>query len=264
MSAPWAGRRQAIGTFVKIPALEVVELLAVAGLDFIVVDVEHGAFDVRTLSTMIAVARANDLQIFVRPAGHAPRDVQPALDAGANGLFIPHVDNPHIAQAVVHSCRFPPIGLRGGSLFTRTGGWGRVDTADYIARGNQDVTIVAQIESRQAADAADQIGAVAGIDAVFIGPFDLALSSGLQPGGDELRDLIRGTERRCATAGITTGGMVDATASAAQLLARGLDFVMASNDASLLAGAAQELVEQARAQSTGAESDRSTVLGGGV
>jgi 2-keto-3-deoxy-L-rhamnonate aldolase RhmA len=246
VSAPWAARPGAIGTFVKIPAPEVVELLSVAGLDFIVIDAEHGAFDVRAISTMVAVARGHGLQVFVRTAGHAPRDVQPALDAGADGLFIPHVDSPQRAQAVVQSCRFPPLGRRGGSPFSRPGDWGQLAMADYVARGNHDVTIVAQIESSEAAAVADRIGAVTGIDAVFVGPFDLALASGLPPGGSEVRDLIRGAEQRSAAAGVPVGGLAGAAESAAALVERGLDFVLVSNDASLLSRAAHGLAEQIR------------------
>ena len=248
MSAPWQTRRHAVGTFVKLPTPEVVELLAAAGLDFIVLDAEHGAFDVRTISTMVAVARGRGLQVFVRVPGHTPQDVQPALDAGADGLFIPHVDSPQIAQAVVQSCRFPPLGNRGGSPFTRSGDWGRLDTADYVARGNHDVTIVAQIESSEAAEVADRIGAVTGIDAVFIGPFDLALASGLEPGGSELQELIRGTELRSTAAGVPVGGMAGAAESAPPLIERGLDFLLVSNDASLLKRAAHGLVKQIQAQ----------------
>jgi len=246
VSAPWAAGHLAIGTFVKIPAPEVVELLAAAGLDLIVIDAEHGAFDARTVSTMVAVARGHGLQVFVRVPGHAPRDVQPALDAGADGLFVPHVNSRQIAEAVVHSCRFPPLGNRGGSLFTRPGDWGGLDAPDYVARGNYDVTIVAQIESSEAAAAAGEIGAVTGIDAVFIGPFDLALASGLRPEGTELRDLIRWTEQRAAAAGVPVGGLAATAESAAPLVERGLDFVLVGNDAALLTRAARGTAEQVR------------------
>lgn len=84
--------RPSLGTWVKIAAAEVVELLATAGMDFVVIDNEHGSVDVRTTSTMNSVAHGCALRAFVRVAGHATRDVRPALDAGADGLVVPRVD----------------------------------------------------------------------------------------------------------------------------------------------------------------------------
>lgn len=264
MSAPWAAGHPAVGTFVKIPAPEVVELLAAAGLDLVVIDAEHGAFDIRTVSTMVAVARGHGLQVFVRVPGHAPGDVQPALDAGADGLLVPHVDSRQLAEAVVQSWRFPPLGRRGGSVFTRPGEWGGLYADGYVARGNHDVTIVAQIESSEAAAAAGEIAAVPGIDAVFIGPFDLALASGLRPDGSELRDLVRWTERRAAAAGVPVGGLAATAEAAAPLLQRGLDFVLVGNDAALLIRAARGTVEQIRSMTSDPASARPTAGVGGA
>lgn len=136
-----------LGTWVKIAAPEVVELLATAGMDFVVIDNEHGSVDARTASTMISVAHGCGLRAFVRVAGHAPRDVRPALDAGADGLVVPQIDGVEDARRVVAACRFPPHGTRGGSPTTRAAGWGRLPHDDYLAHGNDIVTIVAQLET---------------------------------------------------------------------------------------------------------------------
>lgn len=246
MTAPWATDRPALGTWVKIPAPEVVELLAMSGLDFLVIDAEHGAFDVRTTSTMISVAHGCGIRAFVRVPGHAPRDVQPALDAGAAGLFIPHVDSVEIAHDVVAACRFPPQGHRGASPFTRAGSWGTLAPAQLTEQGNTVVTVVAQLESRDAVAAADRIAEVAGIDAVFIGPYDLALAAGVAPGSDAARRYVQQAEDRCVATGSSFGSVAADGAEAGQLISRGYHFVVISNDAALLAAGARDAVAAAR------------------
>jgi 2-keto-3-deoxy-L-rhamnonate aldolase RhmA len=246
MTPPWSAARPALGTWVKVPAPEVVEILADSGLDFLVIDGEHGAFDPRTLSIMISVARGHGIPAFVRTAGHAPRDVQPALDAGAAGLFVPHVDSADIAREVVESCRFPPHGHRGASPNTRAGAWGRVGSKDYLTQGNDEMTLVAQLESPEAVAEADRIAELPGIDAVFIGAYDLAVSAGAEPGGEAAQALVRGLEDRCRASDRDYGGVAFSGAQAGELLDRGHRFVMVGSDVSFLGGSARETVAEAR------------------
>jgi len=233
-----------LGIWVKFPLPEVLEVLVASGVDFVVLDYEHGPFDERTMSTMVGVARALGLTVFVRVVGHSPSDVQPALDAGADGLFVPHVDDASTARQVVDACRFPPIGRRPGSPTTRAGSWGRSSIADYVARGNTEVTIVAQIESSSAVRSASEIGEVAGLDAIFLGPFDLALSSGLSPASPEFRAMVASVEVVAAT--VPLGGVAANPTEADALLDRGYSFVMVGADTSLLAGAAESLISQVK------------------
>lgn len=237
----WTLPSPARGVWVKMPAVEVVEVLAGAGVDFVVIDREHGAIDLRTMTTMIAVARGLALPVFVRVPGHAPAEVQPALDAGATGLFVPHVDDKAVARRVVDACRFPPVGHRHGSPANRAGDWGAAGLAEVVRRGNDDVTIVAQVETPRAVENIDEIIAVPGLDGVFIGPFDLALSSGLSPGSTEFRELVTRAEQavagRLVLGGVASGGMT----------AKGYSFVMVGADTSLLAGSARSLMDRGAA-----------------
>jgi len=245
LTATWpATAVPALGIWVKLPLPEVLEVLVPSGVDFIVLDCEHGPFDGRTMSTMVGVARALGLTVFVRVIGHSPPDVQPALDAGADGLFVPHVDDASTARQVVDACRFPPIGRRPGSPTTRAGNWGRSSMADYVARGNTEVTIVAQIESSTAVQSATEVGGVAGLDAIFLGPFDLALSSGLSPASAEFRAMVADVETVAAT--VPLGGVAANAAETDTLLDRGYSFVMVGADTTLLAGAAGSLISQVK------------------
>ncbi len=232
-----------LGAWVKIPAPESVELLALAGFDFVVIDAEHAAIDVRTTSNMIASARGCGLAPFVRVAGTTPRDVQVPLDAGAAGLFIPQVQDAAGARDAVRVTRFPPLGRRGASPSGRAGRWGLEELGEYVRSGNAEVRLVVQAESVEALAAIVEIGGVAGVDAVFIGPTDLAVSSRTHICG--LADLIATAELRCAEHGIALG--TAASDDAPELLERGgYDFLVLGADSTMLRRGAQAAVSAAR------------------
>ncbi|MEV1295718.1 aldolase/citrate lyase family protein [Pseudonocardia sp. NPDC049635] len=238
----WTLPAAARGVWVKIPAVEVIEVLATAGVDFVVVDREHGAIDLRAMNAMIAVGHALGLPVFVRVPGHAPAEVQPALDAGASGVFVPHVDDRARALEVVDACRFPPLGHRHGSPTNRAGDWGTVDVAELVRRGNEGVMLVAQVETPDAVANIEGILDVAGVDAVFIGPFDLALSSGLAAASPDFVTLVEQVER--AAAGRTALGGVAPATRADDLVAKGYSFVLVGADTTLLADSARELTRR--------------------
>jgi 2-keto-3-deoxy-L-rhamnonate aldolase RhmA len=230
-----------LGAWVKLPAPESVELLALAGFDFVVIDAEHGAIDTRTTSTMIGMARGCGLAPFVRVAGTAPRDVQVPLDAGAAGLFVPQVDDAARARDAVRATRFPPLGRRGASTSGRAGRWGLEALGDYLRTGNDEVRLVVQAESVGALSAIVEIGQVAGVDAVFIGPTDLAVSGRLGESDGRLAELIAAAERRCVEHRITLG--TTAAGNASELLEhRGYDFLVLGADTAMLRQGAHALV----------------------
>ena len=236
-----------LGAWVKLPAPESVELLALAGFDFVVIDAEHAAIDLRTMSTMIGLARGCGVAPFVRVAGTAPRDVQVPLDAGAAGLFVPQVDDVARARDAVRATRFPPLGRRGASTSGRAGRWGLEALGDYLRTGNDEVRLVVQAESAGALSAIAEIGRVPGVDAVFIGPTDLAVSSRL--GDEALAEVVAAAERRCADHHITVG--TTASGNASELLdRRGYDFLVLGADTAMLRQGGQDLVSAARASAT--------------
>ncbi|WP_413114916.1 HpcH/HpaI aldolase family protein [Streptomyces sp. CY1] len=240
-----------LGAWVKLPAPESVELLALAGFDFVVIDAEHGAIDTRMISTMIGLARGCGLVSFVRVAGTAPRDVQVPLDAGAAGLFVPQVDDAARAREAVRATRFPPLGRRGASTSGRAGRWGLETLGDYLRTGNDEVRLVVQAESAGALSSIAEIGAVSGVDAVFIGPTDLAVSGQFEENDDRMADLVAAAERRCADHRITLG--TTASGNASELLdRRGYDFLVLGADTTMLRQGAHALVRGARTAAPGA------------
>ncbi|MDR3097423.1 MAG: aldolase [Paraburkholderia sp.] len=166
-----------IGTFVKTGAPQIVEILGGAGLHFAVIDAEHAPFDRSTLDVMIIAARSVNLPLFVRIPDMSASAIQSALDLGASGLLVPHVDSVEQAQTLVARTRFID-GERGFSSSPRFAGYGAMGMKKAVAAGN-GVAIMCQIESREGCAAAQGIANVDGVSGLFVGRADLALSFGL-------------------------------------------------------------------------------------
>lgn len=235
----------ALGTWVKLPTIDGVELLAHAGFDFVVVDMEHSPLDVLTVHTLLGVARGCGLAALVRVPDHTPSTISRVLDSGAAGVLVPHVDTVEHARAAVCAARFPPQGTRGYGPTVRAGAWG-ADVAGYRASG-EEVAVVPQLESREAIEAVRGIGAVEGLAALFVGPADLAVATGLAPESPGFAALLDDVANAAKESKLPLGTAVP-TAAAARALPRNYDFVLISNDASLLGRAARALVAEARAQ----------------
>ncbi|GAA3290210.1 hypothetical protein GCM10020295_04030 [Streptomyces cinereospinus] len=205
----------------KLPTPEAVEVLAVGGLDFVVLDTEHALIGPRDLSAMIAVARGNGIAPFVRVPGHAPRDVQPPWTPVRRD-WSSRTSTTRTRPAVPS----PPAGSlrsagRSVSNSGRAGGWGSTGLADYMERSDRDVLLIGQLESRRAVENAGSIAATAGLDAVMIGPADLAVSCGLALDDPELDRMVRSVEDVCRRAGHTLGITASDGAGAAARIARG-------------------------------------------
>ncbi|MGB1208957.1 MAG: HpcH/HpaI aldolase family protein, partial [Paracoccaceae bacterium] len=138
-----AGDRLA-GTFVKTPAFQVVEVLATSRLDFIVLDAEHSPFDRQTLDACLAVARAHDLPSLIRVGDGSPRELLWALDMGATGVVVPHVDTVDKAQAVAKTARYG-LGGRGFAGSTRSAGYATRSMAEVL-QDTHDTVVIPQIE----------------------------------------------------------------------------------------------------------------------
>lgn len=229
---PWADQPFGIGTWVKLPVPEIMEIIKTIGYDFVVVDLEHGLHDSRSMALGVLAAQSVGLRAFVRVLGHGVSDLQGALDAGADGIFFPHVESRQTAEMLVAMCRFPPRGHRRGSPTTRFGRWS-TSSQDELVQAGDNLTVIAQIESAAAVAAINEIVTVEGIDAVFIGTYDLSLSTGLDPESE----LFRAHIARIEEAGTGTCGLgapaADGT-DAARLAGRGYRFTLLASDVTFL------------------------------
>ena len=164
-----------LGTFVKTPIPHTTEILGQSGLDFVVIDQEHGPFDRGTIDLALMGARAGGLAGLVRVADE--RQILGALDDGADGVLVPHVSSPDFAQEVVRLCRYRN-GIRGFSNTTRAGRYGGVGMWDHVNAQDAHIAVIAMIEDIDALGKLDAILATPGLDGVFIGRGDLTVALG--------------------------------------------------------------------------------------
>ncbi len=237
----------ALGTWVKLPLMESVELIALAGFDFVVIDLEHAPIDLQTAYQLIGTANHLQLGSIVRVPTLEAGVVQRILDAGAEGIMLPHVDTADDARAAVAAVRFPPLGSRGVGATSRAGAWGAMDRSEYLRFGQEEVVLIAQIESARAVEAASAIAAVDGVDALFIGAADLSTSEGATEDDPRVVSLIASAVKQCLAAGVPIGNAGGASAlSVRRAVETGYTFTLLSNDASLLGNAARAAVEAGR------------------
>ena len=227
MSAPLLKERlaageQLVGALVRMPNEDVVEMLAVAGMDLVLLDCEHGPADVGALRHHLALADAHDVPVLVRIGRGEAALALRALDQGAQGIVAPHVDDAEAARALVAATRYPPLGARGFATYPRAGRFGRVGAADHRDRAARATLVIAMVESPAAVAAAAQIVAVEGIDGWMIGPADLAASRG--PHDPPLAELVAAT--RAAGAGSVRVDVVEDAEAARASLAQGAQLVV--------------------------------------
>lgn len=165
-----------LGTLVSLPSPEVAEILAAVGFDWLFLDGEHGPLDYLTAQRMIQ-AVGDRCPCLLRIPLAEEIEVKKALDIGAAGIIVPQVNTAEQAARIVQWCRYPPAGTRGVGI-ARAHGYGGY-FGDYVQRANDEVSVVVQVEHIDAVRNVGSIVEVPGIDAVFVGPYDLSASMGL-------------------------------------------------------------------------------------
>jgi 4-hydroxy-2-oxoheptanedioate aldolase len=164
-------------TFCIIPSVEIVELIALAEFDGVILDMEHGPYGTESLVPLIATARARNIYAIARVRRNEASLIGAALDAGASGVLVPQVSSREEAVAAVSAARFAPEGTRGANPWVRAAGFsGR---AEWFGETNRDVAVLVMIEGKGGLAALGDILAVPSLDGVFLGPMDLSHSLGV-------------------------------------------------------------------------------------
>lgn len=235
-----------IGHWLSFPSPAVAELMASFGMDWLLIDTEHGPADYETVENLIRAMKGTDVIPLVRVAGNDPVLIKKALDRGAYGVVIPLVNNAAEAAAAVAACKYPPEGIR-GVAGTRASCYGR-DLKSYFTEWNRNVLVIIQVETRQAVENVEEIAAVPGVDVLFIGPYDLSANLGLFQQFDHprVKSAIDRIRNAAQANGIATGYFTSGPEAALEKVKEGFQFVCAGSDARLLSTAAQETYERIR------------------
>jgi 4-hydroxy-2-oxoheptanedioate aldolase len=237
-------RGGAVGTWVSAADPTIAEVLAGSGLDFLAIDGEHGVVDVGSLGPILAAIRPHGLPTLVRVAENEQARIQHVLDAGAGGVIVPRVRSAADAARAASATRYPPAGTRGIAP-RRASGYGR--DGGYLGRANDLVACVVQVETREALEDLAEILATPDVDALLVGPNDLAGALGHTGDIDHPENLAAIEDVRAAAvaAGMPVGIHVRTGAEARARLAEGFAFVTATTDVGLLAAAVDALAREA-------------------
>lgn len=230
-----------LGFFVGTPSPATVELAGLCGYDFVIVDAEHGPTDLETIEHMLRAAALHGMAGLVRVPDGSVASIQRILDAGADGILVPHVSSAAIAREVVDRALYAPQGRRGVAL-SRSSAYGTTDAKAYYATRNRHTVVIVMVEDAEALPVLDQIVGVPGIDAVFIGPGDLAASLG--HAGDtthpQVREAVAAIAAAAKRAGIACATVGRTAEDVRRLEAEGTGMVC-FNTTAMLAGAMQSL-----------------------
>ncbi|MAQ82353.1 HpcH/HpaI aldolase family protein [Psychromarinibacter halotolerans] len=194
-----------VGIWCSIPDPAMAEMLANTGYDWMMFDTEHSPMDPLNVQPMLQAAAPYDVSCAVRPTGLDPLQIKKFLDAGAQTVMIPYIQTPEEAALAVAAVTYPPDGMRGVAGVMRASRWGAV--ADYGKKARDEICLIVQIETKEAVDRLEEIAAVPGVDAIFVGPADMAASLGYigQNGHPEVRRACADAIRRIRAAGKPAG-----------------------------------------------------------
>lgn len=232
-----------VGTFQLIGSPMVSEMAGIAGMDFVIVDQEHGPLTAETSVGLCAAAERGGAAPIVRVRENSEAEIQRALDIGAAGVEIPQIETKADAEAAVNHARFDPLGERGLSPYVRAGGYTGAD--DYTARQNEETTVIVHIEGERGVEHLDDILAVEGIDVLFLGPYDMSQSLGIpgQVRDERVEALMREVCDRAAEEGKVVGTYADDPQMANQWIDAGAQYVAVHVDGAILTHAFEDLVE---------------------
>lgn len=243
MKARLAAGEPALGCSVMIPSPQVVEMLAHAGFDWVLIDMEHGTISLESVELMIMAADAAGITPIVRPPDNAPAAISAAMDRGAAGVQVPHVNTADDARRAVDAVKFGPGDRRGLASGTRPDRYGLAEAMpDFVARSNAETLVCVQLEHARAVENVSGLLGVDGVDVFFIGPSDLSQSMGHpgDPGAAPVSAAIDATLDAIIAAG-RIPGMPASSANVAELQARGVRYIYTHLPKLLKAGTAEFL-----------------------
>jgi len=239
-----AGKAQ-IGLWVGLADAYAAELLCTTGFDCLVIDAEHAPNDLRSVLSQLQAMAPYPVNAIVRPACASVELIKQYLDVGAQTLIIPMIESAEQARQAVAATRYPTRGVRGvGSALARASRWNQIE--DYLARSDQEICVLVQVESVHALRHLEAICAVDGVDGVFFGPADLAASMGLlgKPGDPAVQAAIIQGIAAVSRAGKAAGTLTSDRALARRYLDHGAQLIAVGVDTTLLVQAARDLAAE--------------------
>ena len=238
-----------LGTFFEIGGSTAVECLGLAGLDFLIIDTEHGPFDVESAMDFMRAAELRKITPLVRVKDTSRPSILKMLDIGAKGLIIPCVHTVEEVKKLVEYGKYFPLGQRGFAP-ARSAGFGfepfAKDIADYFETCNRETMIIPQCETLDCLDNIEEIAAIEGVDGIFIGPYDLSVALGkpAQFGDPDMINAVARVLKACKKAGKFSFIYAGKPEQAQKHFADGFDGVAYSMDSIVYINAFRQLINE--------------------
>jgi len=245
----WARGGVVLNGWLSIPSSFSAEVMAHQGFDSLVIDMQHGVIDYQAAVTMLQAISTTPVTPLARVPWNDPAHLMKIHDAGAYGVICPMVNTREQAEALVRSCKYPPRGVRSfgpvrASMYAGEG---------YVEHANDELVVIPMIETTEALDNLDDILTTPGVDAVYVGPADLSLSLGCEPGVDRTEPAVVKAQKTIADAckrhGVVAGIHTGTPEYALKMIGDGYRFVTVATDFRLIATQAASAVNAVRKDS---------------
>jgi len=231
------------GAWLQLTSTFSAEIMARAGFDWLIVDLEHAPGDLMNLAAQLQAMSCTDCVPFVRAPWNDAVAIKRILDTGVMGVLVPYVNSAEEAAAAVAACKYPPKGVRGVAASPRAATFGQ-NSMEYLQSANDEIVIFTAVETAEAVANLDDILQVKGLDGIFIGPMDLATSMGHfgNAAHPEVQEAISIVEQKTLASEKALGTVAGSWQQAVVKYEKGYQFLMLMSDSVGLAGLAAETV----------------------
>jgi len=235
--------KSVLGTWSVLPSTSVANVIASAGFDFIIIDMEHGPSSFETAEDMVRAVESEGCTPLVRVPANQDWLILRALEIGTHGVVVPQITDAAEARKAIHAIKYYPEGLRGFSPFTRSAGYAPKNTREIAGTQNARTLSVLLVEGVSGIANLDGILEVSGIDVIYLGTYDLSQSAGYpgQPDHPEVLNYIRQCTVKIMDKGISVGILAQTEKDMANWLGLGIRFIAYQADCALLAGACEHV-----------------------
>lgn len=234
-----------LGTWIVVPSINNIDIISSSGVDFVIIDREHGPITFETAQEMAIACQARNVSPLMRVGDIEKSFIQNALDIGVHGIQIPNIETKDDALKVVNYSKYPPVGNRGFSPFTRAGDYTNLNSKKLLEESNSNTLIVLNIEGKDAIKNIDEIVSVKDIDIIFVGLFDLSKELNI-PGEIEnpkILDALKLIAKKCQDNGIYVGTIATNLNQIEQFIAIGLKYIVYGVDCNIIKSSYENVVK---------------------
>ena len=235
-----------VGPFVIIPSVTMVDTLGFSGMDFCILDTEHGPLSIETANELVIASHATGISPIIRVGSKEEWPILRALDIGSDRVQVPQINTKSDAEKVINAAKYSPLGNRGVSIFTRAGKYFSSEGKNHTDEQNDKTMVIVHIEGEEGLNNLDSIMEVNGIDVLFLGPYDISQSLGVP--GDVRNPIVEKALKEASINARDNGRVVGSYAKdiemAKWLIDQGVQYLSVNVDATIYMQACENIAKQ--------------------